>query len=280
MKYLSVTKPGIIFGNVITLCGGYFLASQHHFDFLRLIITIISMALVIASGCVFNNIIDRDIDQKMERTKSRPLAKNLISVPVAFVYALFLGLAGLALFYWGTNVLTTMVALVGLVVYVGAYSLWLKRNSVHGTVIGGIAGAIPPVVGYCAVTNRLDLGALLLFLILFFWQIPHAYAIAIYRQNEFELAALPLLPIKKGTAHTKRVMLFYMVLTLLAAISPTVFGFTGWVYFAVACLLGIGWIYKGIKGFSADNDQKWAKKVFLFSILNITLLCLLMWVRV
>ncbi|MDO8953888.1 MAG: heme o synthase [Gammaproteobacteria bacterium] len=277
MKYLSIVKPGIIFGNIVTVSGGFFLASHLHFNVVLYLATLLGMALVIASGCVFNNIIDRDIDSLMERTKNRVMVHGLISRPIAVVYGILLGIAGFALLYWQTNLLTTLISAIGLFVYVVAYTLLSKRQSKYGTLIGGIAGAVPPVVGYCAVTNRFDAGAVILFLILFLWQMPHFYAIAIFRLKDFSAACIPVLPAIKDMRYTKISMLIYIALFTIAAILPTLFGYAGWLYFIVALGLGLYWFYLGIKGFkSSTDDQKWSRKMFGFSILAITLLSMMM----
>ncbi|MDF2940570.1 MAG: protoheme farnesyltransferase [Gammaproteobacteria bacterium] len=278
-NYLSIIKPGIIFGNIVTVSGGFFLASHQHFNFSLFLITLVGMSLVIACGCVFNNYIDRDIDSLMERTQNRVMVKGLISGKVAILYAIVLGIAGFLTLYYGTNLLTTIVAAVGLFVYVVAYTIMTKRHSNLGTLIGGIAGAVPPVVGYCAVTNRFDVGAIILFFILFFWQLPHFYAIAIFRLKDFSAACIPVLPIQKNIRYTKISMLVYVVAFTITAILPTVFGYAGWVYFIVALSLGLYWLYLSIKGFKSVDDQKWSRQMFGFSILAITILSMVMAVR-
>ena len=198
IKYFwTLTKPGIIFGNLITVIGGFFLGSRGQIDNWLFVATIIGTALVIASGCVFNNFIDRDIDKLMQRTKNRVLVKGLIAPYSAFLYATILGVFGLAILYLKTNLLALSIAFLGLFVYVIIYSLWQKRNSVYATLVGSISGAVPILVGYCAATNMFDLGAILLFLILSLWQMPHSYAIAIYRFNDSQQAAIPVLNKKK-----------------------------------------------------------------------------------
>ncbi len=279
-KFFSVTKPGIIFGNVITVAGGFCLGSQGEVHFGLFIATLLGISLIIASGCVYNNFIDRDIDSVMERTKNRVLVKGLISGPVALIYATILGVLGTLLLYWQTNVLTVMVALAGLFVYVVVYSLWFKRNSIYGTIIGSISGAIPPVVGYCAVTNRFDLGAIILFLILSLWQMPHSFAIAIFRLKDYSAASIAILPVKKGIQVTKINMLAYTIVFVLATLSLTIFGYTGWTYFVVIGIAGIMWIRLAIKGFSVEDDRKWARKMFFYSIIIIMLLSIMMSVDV
>lgn len=249
---------------------------QGSVDFTLLLSSILGISLVIAAGCVFNNFIDRDIDKLMERTRNRPSAKGLLSGTVLIVYAILLTVLGSLILYYGTDVLALTVALIGLFFYVVVYSLWFKRNSVCGTLIGSISGAVPPVVGYCAVTNRFDLGALILFAMLCLWQMPHSYAIAIYRLKDYTNAAIAVLPVKKGIPYTKVMMLLYVIAFAVVVVLPTVFGYAGGYYGAAALVLGLLWVYYAVQGFSTSDDIAWAKKMFGFSILNITLLCLMM----
>lgn len=279
-RFLSVIKPGIIFGNIVSCLGGFFLASPHPLPFDLLFSTLISMSLVIASACVFNNYIDRDIDQVMERTRHRVLAQGKLSHTVALLYASLLGVLGFWLFYFTTNWLTLGLAFFGWFVYVVPYSLSMKRHSRYGTLIGAISGAIPPVVGYCAVNPHLDVPAFLLFFILFFWQMPHFYAIAIYRLHDFQAAKIPVLPLQKGIAYTKRSILIYILLFTAAALMPSVFINMSWIYSLTALLLGLGWFWMGINSLNKKQDRAWARKMFVFSILNITLLCLAMAIKI
>jgi len=239
-----------------------------------LFIAMLSMALIIAAGCVFNNYIDQDIDAIMERTKNRPMVVGSVSNQAALTYGTILATLGFVIIYLGTNLLTTIIALIGLFSYVVMYSLFLKRYSTYGTIIGGIAGAVPPVVGYCAVTNQFDMGAFLLFIILFTWQIPHFYAISIYRLDDFKKAGIPILPIKKSLFYTKVSMLLYIVAFSIAAVMLVFFTHVGKFYFFIAFFIGLIWIVLMMKGFWHNNDEKiWAKSIFKYSILAITILC-------
>jgi len=184
------------------------------------------------------------------------------------------------LLYWQTNLLTTLISAIGLFVYVVAYTLFTKRQSKYGTLIGGIAGAVPPVVGYCAVTNQFDAGAIILFLILLLWQMPHFYAISIFRLKDFSAACIPVLPAIKNIRYTKISMLVYVVLFTIASLLPTVFGYAGWAYGIAALGLGLYWLYIGIKGFNSADDQKWSRKMFGISILIITILSMMMLVSI
>ncbi|WP_410211475.1 heme o synthase [Aquirhabdus sp.] len=274
--YLQLTKPGIIFGNLITLIGGFLLASKGNFDPVLFLATAVSVSLIVASGCVFNNYIDRDIDVKMERTKNRALVTGLISPHHALIYASVLGLLGITLLYTMTNLLATLLVVLGFVVYVGFYSLYLKRHSVYGTLVGSISGAMPPVIGYCAVSNQFDLGALILLVIFSIWQMPHSFAIAIYRFQDYAAASIPVLPVKEGIQTAKKHIVGWIIAYTLATLSLTLAGYTGYVYFVAAAVMGLYWLYLAIKGFTASDDQVWAKKLFLVSVIIITILSVLM----
>jgi protoheme IX farnesyltransferase len=271
--YYLLTKPGIIFGNVMTMICGMMLASKGHIDYGLFLATLIGLSSVIASACVFNNYIDRYIDQKMTRTKNRALARGSISIRQALLFATLLGLFGVLVLFLGTNFLTVAMSLLGFFVYVVLYSIW-KRHSTYATIIGSVAGGMPPVVGYCAVSNCFDLGAFLLFMMVVLWQMPHFFAIALYRFDDYVAAAIPVLPVKKGAYVTKLHMLFYIIAFIVMALMLTFFGYAGYTYLVVTTLIGATWLMLCIKGFSSDNDLLWARKMFLFSLVTITALCM------
>jgi protoheme IX farnesyltransferase len=275
-QYLNLAKPGIVFGNLISVTGGFFLASRGDADLALFFATALGVSLVIASGCVFNNYIDRDIDQKMERTRNRVLAQGLVSPAHAIVYASVLGVAGVAVLYAATNPLAVMLVLMGFVVYVGLYSLWLKRGSVYGTLVGSLSGAAPPVVGYCAVSNEFDAGAAILLLIFSLWQMPHSYAIAIFRFNDYQAANIPVLPVIKGISAAKRQIVLYIAAFVVATLMLTLSGYAGYSYFVVAALSGAYWLWMGVSGYKAVDDRVWARKLFTFSIVTITMLSVMM----
>lgn len=275
-KYISITKPGIIIGNLITVAGGFFLASRGEVHLLLLITTLIGIATIIASGCVFNNVIDHDIDKLMNRTQNRVMVLELISKTNALIYGVFLAIIGSWLLFYFANLLTLIIALIGLFFYVVVYTLGFKRTSVYGTIVGSVSGAIPPLVGYCAVTNQLDAGGVILFIILTLWQMPHSYAIAIFRFKDYTAANIPVLPIKKGIAKAKISMLGYIILFAIAITQLYFWGYTG-IYYLIASLgVGLWWIYLGIKGFYAKDDVVWARKLFGFSIIAIMILSIMM----
>jgi heme o synthase len=270
--YFLLTKPGIILGNAITAAAGFALASKGNINFGLFLATLTGLSLIIASGCAFNNYIDREADQKMTRTQDRALAKRAISPQNAIVFAIFLVLLGTLILFSFANPLTVVIALTGFAVYVFWYS-FAKYRTTQGTLIGSIAGAVPPVVGYCAVSNNFDLGALLLFIMIVLWQMPHFFAIAIYRLQEYAAASIPVLPIKKGIHATKIQMVCYVIAFMLSSLMLTVFHYTGLSYAVIAALLGTVWLWLSIQGFKTDNDKLWARKMFICSLVVVTGLC-------
>ncbi|MCU4563172.1 MULTISPECIES: heme o synthase [Acinetobacter] len=273
-KYLFLTKPGILFGNFITTLGGFFLAAQGSIDISLLLLTLLGTTLVVASGCVVNNVIDQDIDTKMQRTQNRALVKKTISPIVALIYALVLGVIGFSILWFGVNGYAFLFAMIGFIVYVGFYSLWTKRTSIHQTVIGSISGASPPVIGYTAVTHQFDVAALLLFLAYALWQMPHSWAIAIYRFDDYKNAGIPILPVARSIYRTKIECVIYILLFAAVLNGLYCFGYTNVFFLITFNALTAYWLYLSVIGFKAENDQLWAKRFFLYSVILITLLSL------
>jgi protoheme IX farnesyltransferase len=274
-EYYILTKPGIIYGNALTAAAGFFVAAQGHVDFVLFIEMLLGVSLIIGSACVFNNYIDRDIDAQMERTKSRALVRGTISLHNAINFGILLGLIGSVLLYL-VNILTLVVALIGIMfVYVVVYSMWCKRNTLHATTVGAISGAIPPVVGYVAVTNSIDLGALILFLILFTWQMPHALAIAIRRFDDYKKAGIPVMPVALGMVPAKAQMLCYAFAFCLASIALGLVGFAGKIYLVGMTLCSLIWFTLCLQGFWTQDEKKWASRVFFFSLIIILVFCFL-----
>lgn len=272
INYYLITKPGIIMGNLLTFTAGFMLASRGAIDVHLFFATLCGLTCIMASACVFNNYIDRHVDKKMKRTKNRPLAKGLISVKNALVFAVTLEILGNVLLLWYANFLTAFVAGIGFVVYVVIYSFW-KSRTIYGTAIGSIAGAVPPVVGYCAVSNQLDLGALSLFAMMVFWQMPHFFAIAMYHLDDYTAANIPVLPVEKGAWRTKIHMTLYIVAFTLVATLLTFFNYTGFVYLAIAGTMGLTWLGLCLKGFRSKDNQIWGREMFRFSLATIAIVC-------
>ncbi|CDG16567.1 MULTISPECIES: heme o synthase [Xenorhabdus] len=275
-QYLQVTKPGIIFGNLISAIGGFLLASRGVIDYPLFFATMVGVSLVVASGCVFNNYIDRDIDRIMERTKERVLVKGLIDPKISLIYASVLGIAGIVLLYVAANALAMQLALIGFIIYVGVYSLYMKRKSVYGTLVGSLSGAAPPVIGYCAVAGHFDTGALILLLIFSLWQMPHSYAIAIFRFKDYQAANIPVLPVIKGISVAKNHITLYILAFMIATLMLAISGYAGYKYLIVATAVSIWWLGMALSGYKTSNDRIWARKLFLFSIVAIMSLSVMM----
>lgn len=275
--WIQVIKPGIVVGNAIAVLGGFLLASRGHFQLGTLCLALLGTMLVIASGCVVNNIIDRDIDRHMSRTANRVLVTGRLSIFSAAIYAFILLIFGIGLLSI-TGILAVLSALFGYVIYVGFYSLYFKRHSVLGTLIGSFSGAIPPVIGYVAVTNQMDSAYWILFAMFSIWQLPHAYAIAIFRYQDYQNVNIPVLPLTVSFNTAKKhivttILLFSILASLLVA-----FNYTGWVYLLVligSCGL---WLKNALSAVDASQlaQAKWARKVFLHSVMTITLLSIAM----
>lgn len=261
-----MTKPGIIYGNALTLIGGFLLAAKWHIDWVLFAATVVGTCLIMASACVFNNYIDRGIDRKMARTKKRALATGKISTRAAMLYACLLAIAGFRLLLVYVNDLVALIGLIAFIDYIILYG-YAKRHSPHGTLVGTIAGAAPPVAGYCAVTGRFDLGAFIIFMIMVFWQMVHFYAIAIRRAKDYKAAGIPVWPVARSVRETKIQMILYTVAFIFAVIDLSLRGYTGWIFAAVMGVLGLNWLYRGLKSFNIKDNVAWAKGMFLYSLI-------------
>lgn len=268
-----MTKPGIVYGNWLSLIAGFLLASsvKGSYDAGLFLSVLAGTSLVIACGCAINNVIDRKVDAKMKRTQSRAVTAGLIKPWQAIAFGLLLGAAGFIILLALVNGLTAAVGATGLFFYLVMYS-YFKRRSWLGTLVGSVSGATPPVAGYTAVTGQLDKTAAILFLILVFWQMPHFYAIGIYRLKEYKAAGLPILPIAKGLKRTKLEIFIYTSLFTLAALALTILGPAHSTYAIIAGLLSIFWLRQAIAGFSTENNDGWARRMFGYSLIVLLLL--------
>lgn len=275
--YIKLAKPGIVVGNLVSAFGGVMLASHGPVNWSKTLLVLLSIVLVVASGCAINNVVDRDIDARMARTRNRPLVTGSISIPAALLFASALGLGGFALLYAVTQqTLSVYLLLVGYLAYVGLYTLWLKRRSVHGTLAGSISGAMPPVVGYCAMRGEFDLGALTLLAMFSLWQMPHSYAIAIYRASDYRAASIPVLPVVRGEYVAKDQILAYVIAFMGAASLLTIFGIAGDLYFVALWVSGGYWLWLAIKGPKFPDSEAWARRVFTSSIVVVLVLSITM----
>lgn len=275
INYTLITKPGIILGNLLTALAGFLLGTEGNFQPTLFLAMMGGLGTIIASGCIFNNFIDRNLDQLMERTKNRPLASGKISPFVALSIAFFLLVTGSFILFFYTNSIALALALAGFSIYVFPYS-HLKSKSLYATAIGSLAGAMPPVIGYVAAKNSLDLGALLLFLLLIFWQMPHFYAIALMHAKDYKKAGLPMLPFVKGIFRTKIHMVLYIALFIFSLSLLSLFHYTNTLFFSLLTFFALLWLALSFSGFKATSNALWGKQMFQLSLVIITLFSLLM----
>ena len=260
--YYYLTKPGIIYGNVMTAAAGFLLAAAwEHIDFGLLLATLAGTSLVIASACVVNNFIDRGIDKKMARTQKRALVKGTISGQAALLYAAILGITGFACLIFWVNAWVVGLGAIAFIDYIVLYG-YSKRHSVYGTLVGSIAGASPITAGYLAVTGRPDMGAVLLFLIMTFWQMPHFYAIAMFRLKDYTAANIPVLPRRRSVKETQWQILFYIIAFGAATVLLSARGYAGVTFALIMTFTSLWWLSKGIRGFHSPDAQKWARQMF------------------
>jgi protoheme IX farnesyltransferase len=278
--YLHLTKPGITLSNLMTTFTGFWLAvssTNPEWTTLEFVhkgfLTLLGTALVIASGAALNNYYDRELDAKMKRTKNRAVASGRIHPRYAITIGVALLLVGLLTLMY-VNPLTAVFGLIGHILYVLVYTP-LKRVTTLNTVIGGLSGAVPPVIGWVAVSNSLDMGAWILFLILFLWQPPHFLALAMLKAEEYRAGGIPMLPVVKGFAETKRQMFNYAAALLPASLLLMLYANVGYIYLVAAMALGGVYLWLSVKGFSVkeEDDLVWARKMFGFSLLYLTAIC-------
>lgn len=271
--YYQLTKPGVMYGNVLTGAAGFFLAAAGQVDWGLFAATIIGMTLVVGSACALNNYLDRDIDSKMKRTLKRPSVTGEVPGWSIVVYAALLGVLGTAMLALWTNWLVVLIGIIGWVTYVWLYGAWSKRQSIHGTLVGSISGAMPIAGGYAAVSGQVDLGLIVAFLVMFFWQFPEFYSIAIYRRSEYAAAKVPVMSVVKGVRSSIVQICIYTVLYVLSTLSLTWLGYTGWIYFVVMAGFGAHWIWLGYTGLHTKQPEVWARKMFRYAMINVLVLC-------
>jgi protoheme IX farnesyltransferase len=280
--YYSLTKPGVLYGNALTAAAGFLLASGNTgtFNFWLFVALCLGSTLIIASACVLNNYLDQDIDSKMARTKKRALVQGEIKGRNAVIFSVLLGAIGLLILMLFTNLLVVFIGIGGFLVYVVFYGMLSKRLSIHGTLVGSVSGAAPILAGYVAVTGTIDLGAVLVFLVLFLWQMPEFYSIAVYRQKEYAAAGVPVMSVVKGIKSTKIQIFVYTILFVVSTLLLSVFSYTSITYFVIMAALGLYWIWLGLKGLRAADSDAWARKMFRFSLIILLVFCALISVDV
>jgi len=245
--YYVLTKPGVVQLLVFTAIVGMFLATPGMVPWDVLIAASIGIGLAAAAGAVVNQVLDQRIDAQMARTRNRPLPQGRVSERDALAFAMGLALGGLTVLVVFVNALTATLTFLSLIGYAVVYTVFLKRATPQNIVIGGAAGAAPPVLGWTAVTNAVDPHALLLFLIIFAWTPPHFWALAIARRADYERADIPMLPVTHGEELTKSFVVYYTILLIIVTVLPYITGMTGLLYLFGALTLGGGFLYYALK---------------------------------
>lgn len=275
----ELTKPRITFMVLITTFTGMWLAAGGPPVWNLIFWTLLGVGMASASSSTFNNYIDREIDRHMDRTRNRPLPAGRLAPSVALMLGSVLGLSSLVVLLLFVNPLTAWLTLFTNFFYVVIYTLWLKRSSPLCTSIGGVSGALPSVLGVTAVTGMLTPTALALFGIMYLWQPPHFWALALIKTEEYRRVGIPMLPVVKGERVTKRQMLIYTVLLIPASLSLFWLHVTGWVYFAVALSLSLTYLGLTIHFILKPVTRKLAYRLFFFSIIYLCVLFVMMFVN-
>ena len=264
-QYLELCKPRVVVLIVFTAVVGMFLAVPGWPPLIAMLAGTLGIGLAASSAAAINHLLDRRIDAKMKRTKHRPLASGQLSERNVLVFALSLGVLAMAILMIWTNSLTAILTFLSLIGYAIVYTAWLKRATPQNIVIGGAAGAAPPVLGWVAVTGSLDPQAMLLFLIIFIWTPPHFWALAIYRKEEYALVDIPMLPVTHGAAFTRLQILLYTILLVIVTTLPYLTGMSGLVYLAGVSVLNIGFMWYVLR-MMTSKDVLLPMQTFAFSI--------------
>ena len=269
--YLTLCKPKVVSLIVFTAVVGMFLATPNMVPWNVLIYGTIGIGLAASSAATINHVIDYRIDSIMARTMRRPLPEGKISIVNAIIFAWFLGTISMGILAFLVNTLTAGLTALSLIGYGFIYSMFLKRATPQNIVIGGAAGAAPPVLGWTAVTGTLDPNSLLLFLIIFVWTPPHFWALAIYRRDDYAAADIPMLPVTHGVEFTRLQILLYTILLFVVTLLPYLVGMSGLFYLVGAVLLGAGFLYYAIL-MRFNHDDRLAMRTFSYSIIYLMLL--------
>jgi len=264
-QHLALCKLRVVSLIVFTAVVGMFLAVPGWPPLSALIAGTLGIGLAASSAAAINHLLDRRIDAKMSRTGNRPLPAGQLGTRDVLVFAFSLGLIAMAILIIWVNILTASLTFLSLIGYAVIYTVWLKRATPQNIVIGGAAGAAPPVLGWTAVTNSLDPHALLLFLIIFVWTPPHFWALAIHRREEYAKVDIPMLPVTHGAAFTRLHILFYTILLVIVTTLPYLTGMSGLIYLAGVSVLNAGFMWYAV-GLLKNKDELLPMRTFGFSI--------------
>ena len=272
-SYYELCKPNVVYMMLICALVGMLLAEQYVSSYLYLFVSLSGIALCAASAAAINQVIDRETDASMTRTDQRPLPQGELSPTHASIFAFVIGVLGAMILYFFVNTLTMILTISSLIGYAFIYTVYLKRATPQNIVIGGLAGAAPPLLGWSSVTNTIDPYALLLVLIIFVWTPPHFWALAIYRKDEYAKESIPMLPVTHGVEFTKLQIVLYTIILFIVSVLPYIVLMSGIIYLVSALILSSIFLYYSIKLFISEENEI-AMKTFQFSIYYIFLIFL------
>lgn len=269
--YLELCKPRVVALMILTAIVGMFLAVPGMVPMRLLFFATMGIALTASSAAVINHLVDRHLDAVMRRTEKRPIVRGQVKPKQAILFALLLAVTGVAILCIYINALTAVLSVLTFIVYAFIYTLYLKHATPQNIVIGGIAGAAPPLLGWTAVTGSVDPNSLLLVLIIFTWTPPHFWALSIYRHKDYQSANVPMLPVTHGVQFTTLNIILYTILLLLSSVLPFVTGMSGLIYLVTALVMGGRFLYWGIRLYMTQ-DHRYAVKAFRFSIIYLAVI--------
>ena len=267
--YVTLTKPRVQLLLLLTTVTTMYVAGDPSLGLVAL--TVLGGSLSAGGAAAVNHWYDRDIDVQMARTATRPVPSGRVSPRAALVYGLVLGALSFALLAAAVNLLSAFLALAGFLGYVLVYTVWLKRTTPQNIVIGGAAGAVPPLVGWAAVTGTVDPAALYLFAIVFYWTPPHFWALSLLMKDDYARVGVPMMPVVRGENETRQLIVLYTVLLVALTLMPVVFGYFGLIYGAVALVLG-GWFISLALRLWREAERRSALRTYLFSLAYLALL--------
>jgi heme o synthase len=273
--YYELCKPRIIGLLLITTAAAMVMAARGIPPLGLVALTLLGGGLAAASAGALNCVFDSDIDALMSRTRARPIPSGRISIRNAAIFAIALGVASFTILIFFVNPLAAWLSLAGSAFYVLVYTLWLKRLTPLNIVIGGAAGAVPPLVGWAAVTGSIGAPALGLFALIFLWTPPHFWSLALVAESDYAKAGIPMLPNVRGEQHTKREIIFYSVLLVAASLALYPLHVMGALYFGAAAALGGVFLLEAIRTW-LDPGKAWARHLFRYSLLYLALMCAMM----
>ncbi|MCL6593350.1 MAG: heme o synthase [Alicyclobacillus sp.] len=274
-SYLSVLKLGITAANLMATFAGLWVGAHGRPSFWTGLWTMVGTACVVAAGAALNNFIDRDIDSYMERTRTRAVAAGRVRPELVLWLGIGLGVLGIVMLAWLVNLAAAACAFVGLLVYALVYSVWLKRTTTLSTVLGGLAGAMPPLIGFAGGSGgSINVAAWVIFFVFFLWQPPHFLPLAMRRSEEYRAAGIPMLPVVRGFTETKWQILLYTAAMVPVSLLLYPLHYEGPLYLLLAVVLGLWFLVKAGQGLFVQDDIAWAKGVFRVSLVYLTGFCL------